>query len=273
MYEWVTDSVVLAENEHGSNSYCIESQDELLFVDAGMLHGYTSEFRRAMEEHYRLKASTLLITHAHIDHIMASNVFNDCNIIAARAAAPRFEAHLATEFTEERLQGMERVFPDIREGVEHGGFIMPTRWVDEELTLRDITFRREGGHSACSSSIHVGKEKCIILGDLVQSERPPYFGEPDTDIGVWINTLDKWASSEVEHVLPGHGPVRNREYLREVSSYFKDLLGSLCTLKAENTPEEDVSTKESLPKGYWPSAEPKKPAHYYSIRRLYSQLE
>ena len=273
MYEWVTESVVLAENEHGSNIYCIASPDELIFVDAGMLHGYTSEFRKAMEKHYGLKASTLMITHAHIDHIMAMNVFSDCEIIAASDSRHRFDAHMATDFTDERLQQMERVFPHIREGVEHGGFLEPTNWVEGGLVVGDTSFKVEGGHSACSSSVHIGDEECIIIGDLVQSERPPYFGEQDTDMGAWTSALDRWAASEVELVLPGHGPVREKNYLSEVSEYFKDLMEALQKLKIEDTPEDEVSTNKTLPSGYWPSSEPKKPAHYYSIKRLYASLE
>ena len=71
MYKWVTDSVVMAENEHGSNIFCVALSDELLFIDAGMLHGYTSSFREAMEKHYGLETSILYISHAHIDHILA----------------------------------------------------------------------------------------------------------------------------------------------------------------------------------------------------------
>lgn len=272
MYQWVTDNVVLAENEHGSNIYCIASSYELVFVDAGMLHIYTSNFRKAMESHYGLKTSTLVITHAHIDHIMAMNVFSDCEIVAAKAATPRFEAHLATEFTEERLSRMEGVFPEIRKGVEYGGFLSPTIGVDKELNFGDLLFTVKGGHSACSSSINIGKEKCIITGDLVQSERPPYFGEPDTDIGAWISTLERWTASNIEKVLPGHGPVQGKEYLDGVSGYFKDLLEILSELKSEGVPVEDVHLSDLLPTGYWPSEELKKPAHHYSVRVLYSKL-
>ena len=129
MYEWVTESVVLAENEHGSNIYCIASPDELIFVDAGMLHGYTSDFRKAMEKHYGLKASTLMITHAHIDHIMAMNVFSDCEIIAASDSRHRFDAHMATDFTDERLNKWSESSPTSGKGWSTEDFLNPqTGW-------------------------------------------------------------------------------------------------------------------------------------------------
>ncbi len=272
MYKWITKSVVMAENEHGSNIYCVALSDELVFIDAGMLNGYTSKFKEAMEVYYGLTASTLFITHAHIDHILAMNAFSDCEIIAAEAAKPRFETQMATDFNEKRLSRMENNFPYIREGIKEGEFIEPSIWVESEYEAKGIAFKVHGGHSACSSSIHITGENCVALGDLVQSERPPYFGEPDTDIENWIEALEAWEGSEIAHVLPGHGPVTAKGYLGGISGYFRDLTESLRSLKNENIPVDGIHLNESLPSGYWPEDSPKNPAHYYSIRRLYASL-
>jgi glyoxylase-like metal-dependent hydrolase (beta-lactamase superfamily II) len=272
MHRWVTDKVIVDENEHGSNITCIALDDELAFIDAGMLHRYTARSRESMESHFGLKASKLFITHAHIDHILAMNVFSDCEIIAAEAAKPRFEAHMGTVFNEERLSRMESVFPHIREGVRDGEFVEPSTWVDSKHTYQGLVFNVHGGHSACSSSIHIPSEKCVALGDLVQSERPPYFGEPDTNIPAWISTLDSWSESGIAHVLPGHGPIVSSDYLKKVSGYFKDLTASLNQLKTEDVPEDLVHMSETLPAGYWPADALKKPAHHYSVRLLYKSL-
>lgn len=273
MYKWITNSVVMAENEHGSNIYCVALSDELVFIDAGMLNGYTLKFKEAMEVYYGLTASTLFITHAHIDHILAMNAFSDCEIIAAEAAKPRFETQMATDFNEKRLSRMENNYPYIREGIKEGEFIEPSIWVESEYETKGIAFKVHGGHSACSSSIRINGENCVALGDLVQSERPPYFGEPDTDINAWVGALEAWEGSDIAHVLPGHGPPVEREYLRGVSGYFSELTESLRSLKNENIPADGIHLNESLPSGYWPEDSPKNPAHYYSIRWLYASLQ
>ncbi len=272
MYKWVTNSVVMAENEHGSNIYCISLSDELVFIDAGMLNEYTLKFREAMEVYYGKEASTLFITHAHIDHIRAMNAFSDCEIVAAEGARPRVNAPMAIDFNEERLSRMEGVFPYIREGVQDGEFLEPTKWVDANYIYKGVGFNVHGGHSACSSSVFIPDENCVALGDLVQSERQPYFGESDTDINAWIGALDAWEGSDIAHVFPGHGPPVERDYLGGVSGYFRDLTESLRSLRTENIPEEEVHLNEYLPSGYWPEDSPRKSAHYYSIRRLYASL-
>jgi len=272
MYKWVSDSLVMAENEHGSNIYCIALSDELVFIDSGMLNGYTFKFRESMEVYYGKEASTLFITHAHIDHILAMNAFSDCEIVAAEDARPRFDTHMETDFNEERLNRMEGVFPQIKEGVREGGFLEPTKWVESRYRHKGLVFNVHGGHSACSSSVYIPDEKCVALGDLVQAERQPYFGEPDTNITLWIETLEAWERSDITSVLPGHGPSVTRGYLGGVSDYFRNLREALRLLKTNNIPEEGVHLNESLPSGYWPLESLKKPAHSYSIRRLYTSL-
>jgi len=262
----------MAENEHGSNIFCVALSDELVFIDAGMTYEYTLKFKEAMEVYYGKEASTLFITHAHLDHILAMNAFRGCEIVAAKAAKPRFDAHKAIDFNEERLNRMEGVFPHIREGVREGGFIEPTKWVVSIYEYKGIVFKVHGGHSACSSSIHIPEENCVALGDLVQSERAPYFGEPDTDIMAWVGALDPWEGSDITHVLPGHGPIVAKDYLGRVTCYFRDMMESLRSLVVEKTPEEGIHLNESLPRGYWPQDSLVKPAHYYSIRRLYASL-
>ena len=111
-----------------------------------------------------------------------------------------------------------------------------------------------------------------VRARFVQSERPPYFGEPDTDIQSWVNALDAWEGSDITHVLPGHGPAVAKSYLGGVSGYFRVLRVSLRSLKLENISGEEVHLSESLPQGYWPKDEMKKPAHNYSIRQLYASL-
>ena len=45
MYEWVTGSVVMDENEYGSNFFCVARSDELVFIDTGMLNARAPVYR------------------------------------------------------------------------------------------------------------------------------------------------------------------------------------------------------------------------------------
>jgi glyoxylase-like metal-dependent hydrolase (beta-lactamase superfamily II) len=273
-FEDVTGSVVLAQNDYGANLVCIALENELVFVDAGLHTGFAAGFRRAMEERFGLKASTLMMTHAHIDHLLGIGAFSDCEVVAAEAGRMRFERFLAAEYTEEVIQGVERVFPHFRESVELAELSMPTTWVKDRMVLGggDVVFQLVGGHSSCSSSIHVIPERVMMAGDLMQVDRAPYFGEPDTDIGSWVEALKTWEDMDVDTVVPGHGGAVDLSYVARVRAFFEEMLGALRSLKEEGVPLDEVAHHTRLPSGYWPVDAERKPTYDFSINNLYKRL-
>lgn len=273
-YIQVADLVTIAVNEYGSNLVCLELENELVFVDAGLLTSYTAEFREAMEDKTGKKASTLILSHAHIDHFFGMGAFSDCDVMAAESSKPRLERFVNLEYTEEVIRDRERVFPEFREAVGQAELRMPTTLIKDTQTVGcgKIVFKVEGGHSLCSSSIHYISKKLLVAGDLVQAERYPYFGEPDTDIGQWIRALEAWETSDITHVLPGHGPVVTREYLKDIRLFFQGLLLTVKQLMESGLAMEDVLYHPDLPKGYWPRDAVRKPSYDFSIRNLYQRL-
>jgi glyoxylase-like metal-dependent hydrolase (beta-lactamase superfamily II) len=273
-FEDVTESIVLSQNDYGANLVCVALEDELVFVDAGLHTGFTAEFRGAMEERFSLKANTLIVTHAHIDHLLGIGAFSDCEVVAAEAGRMRFERFLAAEYTEEMIQRAERVFPRFRESVELAELSMPTTWVKDRMVLGggDMVFQLVGGHSSCSSSIHVIPERVIMAGDLMQVDRTPYFGEPDTDIEKWTRALQTWESMDLDAVVPGHGAAVDRSYVSSVRAFFEEMLEALRSLKEEGVPLDEVAHHPRLPSGYWPVDAERKPTYDFSINNLYKRL-
>jgi 3'-phosphoadenosine 5'-phosphosulfate sulfotransferase (PAPS reductase)/FAD synthetase len=60
-YKEISESVVLCQNTWGSNSSCIALDDELIFVDTGLNTTNAANFRKAMEEKFNRKTSTLML--------------------------------------------------------------------------------------------------------------------------------------------------------------------------------------------------------------------
>jgi len=269
----VTDAVAIAVNEYGSNLACVTLEDELIFVDAGLLTWYASEFRAAMEDKHGKKASTLLLTHGHIDHFFGMKAFSDCEVIAAEAARSRLEYFWDLEFTEEYAESRSGIFPYLKEAIEDYELRLPTRWIRNKLSIGDVlSFEVIGGHSAGSSVVVSEPLLVCIAGDLVQAERYPYFGEPDTDLGKWVQTLRKWSAMDILHVLPGHGPPVTAAYLQGVAEFFEDLTQKVSELKQRGVSVDEVSTHTELPKGYWPIDVVRNPGYDFSVRNLYESV-
>jgi glyoxylase-like metal-dependent hydrolase (beta-lactamase superfamily II) len=136
----------------------------------------------------------------------------------------------------------------------------------------DVVFQLVGGHSSCSSSIHVIPERVIMAGDLLQVDRTPYFGEPDTDIGRWVGALKTWEDMDVDTVVPGHGGAVDGRYVTRVRTFFEKMLETLRSLKEEGVPLDEVAHHPRLPSGYWPADTERKPTYDFSINNLYRRL-
>ncbi len=275
MYEEISESVVFAQNEWGSNSVCIALEDELIFIDTGLNTSDARAFRESMEAKYNRKASTLILTHGHIDHFFGMAAYSDLQVIAAEIGKERFNRIISAEYNTEFVENMSKYFLGFKESVKEAKPFMPTIWVDEKITIgrnKELIFEIKGGHSGCSSVIHYVPEKVVITGDLLQVDVYPYFGEPDTDLEKWISALKTWEGMDIKAVLPGHGRHVEKSYLTGVRVFFEEMLATVKQLKADGIQIEEVAYNSKIPTGYWSKEAVRKPAYDFSITNLYRKL-
>ncbi|MHA1220998.1 MAG: MBL fold metallo-hydrolase, partial [Candidatus Heimdallarchaeota archaeon] len=275
-FEEITPNVVFAQNDQGSNSACIALETELIFVDAGMNATKAAAFRKAMEDKFKRKTSTLLCTHGHIDHFLAMGAFADVKVIAAEQSKARFEKFVTAEFTEQLVNNLEQYFPGFIEAAKVAKLFMPHEWVNDTITMgkdNEIIFKVTGGHSSCSSSIHFIPEKVVFAGDLMQVDGYPYFGEPDTDLTKWIQSLKQWEAMDLVKVIPGHGKAVGTDYVANVRVYFEEIVKLISEQKKQNIPIEEVIQHPKFDEGYWPEHAPRKSSYNYSIGVIYNMIE
>ena len=274
-YDQVTENVTLLRLNQGSNIICIALDNELVFVDSGLNTIVARDFRREMEKKYERKASMLILTHGHIDHFLGMGSFSDCRIIAAETGKSRFERFVNLGFTEEFLDNLSRVFPSIKVAVATAKLSMPNIWVKDRKVFgknQELVFQVTGGHSSCSSTIYYAPDKILIVGDLIQADVYPYFGEPDTDMSKWIGALKEWEAEDFQFILPGHGGVLTTNYIPKVIIFFEKLIEELANFKSEGVTEDDLVKKALLDEGYWPEDAVRKPAYNISVLNLYRNL-
>ncbi|NHJ32190.1 MAG: MBL fold metallo-hydrolase [Asgard group archaeon] len=274
-YKEISKSVVFLQNEWGSNSVCIALENELFFVDTGLNTSRAIEFRKAMEAKFNRKASTLILTHGHIDHILAMDAYSDLQVIGAEIGKERFEGLAKLELTEEVIENMSKYFAGFRESAKDAKPFLPTQWVKAKAVIGDnqeIVFQTVGGHSNCSSSIEYVPDGIIITGDLMQVDVYPYFGEPDNDLEKWISALKIWEDGNYKAVLPGHGKAVDVSYLSKVRAFFEQILATTKELKKKNLPVEEVLKHPDYTNGYWPKEAVRTPSYDFSISNLYNKL-
>ena len=252
----VTDNVVMAVHAHGSNITCIRHGDGLVFVDAGLSSRLAARFRAEMEQRFGLPTRALVLSHAHMDHVLGMGAFADVPVIAAEAGRAFMERLATFEWDERSIAGYTQIFPTFAQVIGDAKPFLPTVWFDDEHQLGTaddpLLARRTGGHSVCSSNVLWPRAGVVVAGDLVQSGRRPYFGDPTTDLAAWMAALQGWLDDGATRFCPGHGPVIGREELTRIRAYFVELTAAVAALKARGATLEDVLGDASLPAGYWP---------------------
>ncbi|MCJ7802103.1 MAG: MBL fold metallo-hydrolase, partial [Candidatus Marinimicrobia bacterium] len=91
---------------------------------------------------------------------------------------------------------------------------------DEEIIL----YYLGSGHTSGNTIVYFKNHKTIHLGDLFFHGTYPYIDfEAGSNTENWINILKRVSSWDIEHVIPGHGEISDRESINEQIQYLVDL--------------------------------------------------
>ncbi len=113
----------------------------------------------------------------------------------------------------------------------------------KELTIRvgDHTFDliHTPGHTPGQVAVHVPEERVVFTGDTIFSECQTW--HYTSDVPQWIDSLDLIDERvEVDHVVPGHGPVTTQDYLRVQKSFLYEWLAAVSVAVAQGWSKEEA---------------------------------
>jgi len=150
---------------------------------------------------------------------------------------------------------------------------MPSLWFDGELELGSgdskLILRNAGGHSECSIYAYFEKEKILLVGDEIQVDYYPYFGDQGGDLIKWISILKNWEAMEFDYACPGHGSVANKAYLTKTRVFFESLNTKLIELKKKDVSEEELYKSINAIEKYWPEDQALPVWYNSAIKRAY----
>lgn len=252
----VSEAVVMAVHDHGSNITCVRHGGGLFFVDAGLSTALAARFRADMEERFGVPTRALVLTHAHMDHVLGMGAFADVPVIAATPGRGFMERLATFEWNDQSIAAYTQIFPTFSADIGEARPFVPTVWFEESHDLGSaddpLVVRRTGGHSVCSSHVWWPAAGLVVAGDLVQARRRPYFGDRTTDLDAWMTALQGWLDGGATRFCPGHGPLIGADELAAIRGYFVDLTAALAALKKRGVEPSAAMTDPSLPAGYWP---------------------
>ncbi len=277
-YVDVSASVVMLENEKtsGSNITCVAVDNGLIFFDCSLFTEIAEQFRADMEKRFNRKAVALVLTHGHTDHFFGMGAFSDVDVYASEESKGMFDYQLNINFNE-KIEVFKGIFPRFDEALKSAKIFMPTKWFGSEIKFgagdRVLGIKCTGGHSIGSCSAFLTGDNIIIVGDNVQVDSYPYFGDRTGNMFTWIDVLKKWEEIKDCKICPGHGRTVDNEYLASTRFYFEELTEALKKFKSDSLSVEEVIHSVDLPDGYWPVTE-KEPTWWdYALAFLYKNIE
>jgi glyoxylase-like metal-dependent hydrolase (beta-lactamase superfamily II) len=196
--------------------------DFLVVMDAGMRPFASRLLRDMVEKQFQRPVKYLWLTHYHADHVFGLSTFKDTLIFGAEQVVTNLNA--SPDWSPESMENWKKDDPSAGDWLQEVEFILPDFTFHQGLTIRnagvEMEFRYSGGHTSCSSYGYLPAEKVLFAGDLLFAGKFPYAHVSNNDPELWINTLQTWMSMDISRVIPGHGPLADKEEIWKCLGFF-----------------------------------------------------
>lgn len=238
VYAWLVPNGAWGE----SNAGLIVGQQASLLIDTLWDLRQTRQMLDAMGTLTGAAPIAQLVnTHADGDHFWGNQLVASAEIVAAMAAAEemrdikpfkmRMFGRLGRILSRLRLGGADRAghwFQGMIKPYDFRGVrvTLPTRtfsgFMNLELEGRVIELIEVGpAHTRGDTFVYVSDAKTLFAGDILFiGSTPVMWAGP---LANWLKALDRILALDVDTIVPGHGPITDKEGVRAVKAYWEYL--------------------------------------------------
>ncbi len=228
-----------------SNAGLITSGTTSMLVDTLYTPALTREMVETMRRAVPAARSfeTLVNSHADGDHTWGNQVIEGAQIIATENTAEDLrnfmpEAAMRLKSGDPALGIAGRYVEQIFAPFDFGEVevTLPTRTFTGTLTLqvgeKAVDLHQVGpAHSRGDLIVHVPEDRVAYVADLLFiGGHPAIWSGP---VEKWIDACNRIIELDVDHVVPGHGPVTDAEGTRRVRDYLEYVLAEGKRLHSE----------------------------------------
>jgi glyoxylase-like metal-dependent hydrolase (beta-lactamase superfamily II) len=218
-----------------SNAGLVVDGDESLLVDTLFDLPLTREMLKAMraaEPKATDNIDTLVNTHANGDHCHGNELVVGAEIISSAASAQEM-AEMPPESMAAMMQMLKQDDSILGRYMRHcfGAFQFegirhtpPTRTFDGKTSVRvgdkEVNLIEVGpAHTRGDVLVQVPGDRTVFTGDILFIEGTPIIWAGP--VQNWIDACDLILAMDVDTVVPGHGPVTDKQGVRAVKSYLE----------------------------------------------------
>lgn len=237
------------DGEGKGNVGAIELPNFTVVVDSTISRKTALAFRSLLESKVQSPVRNLVITHYHADHTLGIPVFKDCDIIASNP------------------------YKRLRRTATY----QPTLIFERTLVLEDeglsVEIVHVGGHTKDSSYVYFPHEKTLFSGDIIFAKTFFYAGDRTFDPEVWSDALRHFLEMDIHKIVPGHGPLCDKEEIRTYLEFFDTTSSIMKNLVKEGASEKQALRYNKFPAFYPEYREGIKKLAFVNWYRFYKKKE
>ncbi|CAN5648449.1 hypothetical protein BH23CHL8_BH23CHL8_11150 [soil metagenome] len=212
--EQVTANVFTNTRIRGCNPSYVVTVDGVVVIDTPQLPTRAVAMREEAESHGPIRY--LINTEHHVDHIFGNYYFKGAGAVINHkglwdnfmTVAPILDPFA---YAEEAIPTDDpdgaAIFPERETYYKdpNKGSIVFTG--DLTVYVGEHTFRllHTPGHTPGQLAVHIPEERVVFTGDTIFNECQTWL--MSSDIDGWLTALERIRTLDVDHLVPGHGPV------------------------------------------------------------------
>ena len=253
----VTRNVWTDTTLRGCNPSFVTTSDGVVVIDTPQLPTKAVAMRQEAESHGPIRY--VVNTEHHVDHIFGNHWFRGAGtVVHHQGVHDRFMVVFADlDPYDYALEAIPTDDPD-------GAALVPDRETyyanlnrygivftgDATLHVGDHTFRllHTPGHTPGQIAVHVPEERVVFTGDTVFCDCATWL--MTSDIDQWVASLDRIRALDVDHVVPGHGPVTTLAYLATQRAMLLEWQAAVAAAVAKGWSREETMARVSFADRY-----------------------
>jgi len=245
--EQLTPNVFTETGLRGCNPSFVTTSDGVVVIDTPQLPTRAVAMRELAESHGPIRY--VINTEHHVDHIFGNYYFKGAGTVVHHQgvydnfmlASPDLDpfAYAAEAIPTDDPQG-QGIFPDRDEYYRDPNKATVVFTGDLTLRVGGHTFEllHTPGHTPGQVAVHVPEERVVFTGDTVFSECQTWL--MTSDVRQWLASLARVASLDVDHLVPGHGPVTTTRYLATQRAVLIEWVNAVAEAIAKGWSREET---------------------------------